>query len=108
MRPIRFSLSAVGVSAPIPLDIHIKPFSVSVNAALSGGTTATYNFQHTYDNVFSPTFDPATADWNNSPTVTDDDTQVAYTLPVTAVRLNVSTITGTTVNVTIVQAGLPG
>lgn len=109
MRPIRLSVSSQTSSNWIPLDIHIKPFNIGIGVALSAGSTMTYQIEHTYDDVFSPSFNPATAEYLvNSAGAKSADFDFNYAFPVTAVRLTVTSYTSGTATMTIVQAGLPG
>jgi hypothetical protein len=101
------SVTGIGVSNPIPLDNYISPFNVGFGAVVSA--TATFSIQHTFDDVFSPTYVPASGTWFNHPnftsaTATGDGN---YAFPVMAVRLNVTASTGT-VGLTLIQAGLVG
>jgi hypothetical protein len=101
------TVTGVGVSAPTPLDHYISPFNVGFGAVVSG--TATYNIQHTFDDVFSPTYVPASGTWFNHPnftsaTATGDGN---YAFPVSAIRINITAGSGS-VNLTLIQAGLVG
>jgi len=101
------SVTGIGVSNPIPLDNYISPFNVGFGAVVSA--TATFSIQHTFDDVFSPTYVPASGTWFNHPNFTS---AIAtgdgnYAFPVMAVRLNVTASTGT-VSLTLIQAGLVG
>ena len=106
-RPVRVTLGAVAVSAPIPLNNYSTPFSVGVGCDISAGGSLTYSVEHTFDDPFSPTFNPATATWfqNTGLTAQTTDKDGNYTAPVTAVRLNVTAWTSGTVTMTVIQAG---
>lgn len=108
MRPIRLSLTAAGVSAPVITDHYRGPFNVGVGVTLSG--SATYSVEYTYDDVFSSAFNPATAQWfamSAFPAGTATSKDGAITTPVMAIRLNAATLTGT-LTMTVLQAGMPG
>lgn len=108
MRPVRVQLRSVDVTAPIPLDHYRSPFSVSINVMLLGNLT--YSVEHTYDNVFSPGFDVASAQWL-SPTALASkgaSAEGSYTAPVVAVRLNVTAYVSGSATMTVIQAGNPG
>ena len=101
------SVTGTGVSAPIALDHYISPFNIGFGAVVS--STATFSVQHTFDDIFSPTYVPASGTWFNHPnftsaTATGDGN---YAFPVTAVRLNVTASTGS-VSLTLIQAGQVG
>lgn len=109
MRRITAAVTGVGVSAPIPLDNYISPFNVGFGTVVSG--TGTYNIEHTFDNVFSPTYVPASGNWYTHTSFTGvaarGDGNYAY--PVTAVRINVLTSTASmSVSATFIQAGQVG
>jgi hypothetical protein len=70
----------------------------------------TYSVEHTYDNVFSPGFDVASAQWL-SPTALASkgaSAEGSYTAPVVAVRLNVTAYVSGSATMTVIQAGNPG
>lgn len=106
MRPIRVVVTGVDVSAPIPMDYVASIFNVGVGCVISA--TATYTVEHTFDDVWSPTFNPATATWfpNSGLTAKAANTDGNYAFAVTAIRLNVAASTGT-VTMTLVQSA-PG
>ena len=110
MRPIRVTVGSATSSAPIPLDHYQHPFNVGVAVVLSAGATLTYTVEHTFDDVFDKGFDPATASWfaNSGLTAKTASLDGNYAFPVTAVRLRVSSYTGGTATMTLIQAGTPG
>lgn len=105
-RPIRKTLSAAGVTPPIPLDIY-QDSATSVSVVLAPASTLTYTVEHTYDDVFAPTFTPASATWFPNVDLNADTTngQTNYIAPVTAVRLNVTAFTSGSATITVIQAG---
>lgn len=108
MRPIRVTLTAPGVSAPIILDHYRAPFSVGIGVTKSGDIL--YSVEYTYDDVFSSAFNPATASWfamSAFPASTAVSKDGTISSPVMAVRINVASITGS-VTMTVLQAGMPG
>ena len=106
-RPVRVSLGAVGVSAPIPLNNYSTPFNVGIGCDLSAGGSATYTVQYTYDDVFASNFVPASAAWFDLTGITAQtaDKDGSIISPVTAVRLNVTVWGAGTVTMTVIQAG---
>jgi hypothetical protein len=95
MRPIRLTITGVGISLPQPMDARRNPFSVGMGVTASG--TVTYSVQHTFDDVQAPAYNPATGNWFNhvslvAATASGDG---AYQFPITALRLNVTAGTGT-------------
>jgi hypothetical protein len=115
MRPVRVTLSAVGVSTPIILDTYRNPFNVGIGVTVSGGSTLSFTAQVTYDDVFSNTFNPSTAQWF---AVSGLNAQGAsanglVSSPVTAIRLSVAdplpsgSFSGSA-TMTVIQAGMPG
>jgi hypothetical protein len=107
MRGITKTVTGVGVSAPIPLDNYISPFNVGFGVVVSGGATVSYTIQHTFDDVFSPTFSAATATWFPHEDLVSQSTNQDgnYAFPITAMRLNVGTSNGA-VTITAIQAGI--
>lgn len=107
MRPVTVSVTGVGASAVIPIDQYQGPTSIGLGAVIGAGCTATV--QHTFDDVFSSTFNPATAKWFDHPTmaamVADEDGN--YSFPPRGVRLN-QTAGANTSTLTLVQAGAVG
>lgn len=109
MRPIRVTVSSATTSNVIPLDQYISPFNIGLGISLSAGASLTYTVQHTLDDVYSPTFDPATARWFSHATLVDKTTSFDgnYAFPITAVRLNVTVYTSGSATMTVIQAGIP-
>lgn len=106
-RPVRVSVSGVGVSNPIPLNNYGDPFNVGFGVKLSVGATLTYTVEHTFDDVFASGFDPTSAVWYSNATVVAQTTNKDgnYAFPVTAIRLNVTAWTAGTATLTSIQAG---
>lgn len=108
MRPIRVTVSSQAASAVIPLDQYISPFNVGLSVNLSAGATLTYTVQHTFDDVFAPGFDPASATWYNHASLFDKTASAEgnYVLPATAIRLNVTAYTDGAATMNVLQAGI--
>jgi len=108
MRPIRVSVGSATTSAAIPLDQYISPFNVGLAVTLSAGAGLTYKVQYTFDDVFAPTFSPATATWFDHATITGKTASFDgnFAFPVTACRLNVTPYTSGTATLNVIQAGL--
>ncbi len=99
------STSGVSVSDIAGLCHYIAPFSVSVFATVTG--TATFSLEYTCDNIQAAAFNPATANWQEHPQMTDATISgfVEFTAFTTAVRLNQSAGAGS-VAAKVTQAGL--
>lgn len=106
-RPVRVTLGAVAVSAPIPLNNYSTPFNVGIGCDISAGGSLTYTVEHTFDDVFAATFNPATATWfpTTGLSAQTTDQNGNYSAPVVACRLNVTAWTSGTVTMTVIQAG---
>jgi len=106
-RPIRVTVGSQTVSAPIPLDTYADPFNVGLAVVMSAGASLTYTVQHTFDDVFAKTFDPATATWFSHATLVTKtaSSDGNYAFPVTATRLNVTIWASGTATLTVIQAG---
>lgn len=109
MRPMTATTSGVSTSNVIPFDYLRNGFSVGIGCVVTG--TVTYTIQHTFDNVQSPTYTPASGTWFNH----DDAALVNATanangnfaFPITAARVNQTAGSGS-VSVKFIQAGLLG
>jgi hypothetical protein len=105
----RVTVSSVTTSPVIPLNVYADPFNVGLGVKIlpAGNSGTTYTVQHTFDNVQSPSFDPATATWYSNSTIVDKivNSDGNYAWPVTAIRLNVTTITSGSVTLTAIQSG---
>ena len=106
MRPTTVTVSGTGVSTPIPMDHTANQFSVAIGCKISA--TATYTVEHTFDDVWSPTFVPASATWypNSGLTAKTANADGNYAFPVMAVRLNVTASTGSA-TMTVIQSNSP-
>lgn len=105
-RPVRVTTSGVAVSAPVPFDVNRDFFNVGIVADVTG--TATYTVEYTADDVWEPTFNPATALWfpvGVSMTGATTDQALAFAIPCTAIRLN-QTVGAGSVTMTVIQAGI--
>jgi hypothetical protein len=102
-------LTAAGESIPIILDTYRSPFNVGIGVTVGG--TASYQVDVTYDDVFSSTFNPATAQWfavSGMPAGTAASANAQITTPVTAVRLKAASVATAPLTMTVIQAGMPG
>lgn len=108
MRPVTITVSSLGASVPVPLSLGNTPFNIGLGAALSVGANLTYKVQHTFDNVYSPTFNAATATWYDHATLTGKTASADgnYAFPVMAIRLNVTAYVSGSVTLSILSAGL--
>lgn len=109
MRPITVSADRAGtVTSPvIPIDQYLGPTNIGLAVRVTG--TVTYSVQHTFDDVFDPSFNPATATWFNHPTLSalTANADGNYAAPPRGVRLNLTAGTGSA-NMTLVQSGATG
>lgn len=107
MRPVTVVVTGIGVSAPVPMDVNQNPFNAGIGCKISA--TATYTVEHTFDDVWSPTFVPASATWfpNSGLTAKAANADGNYAFGVRAIRLNVAASTGT-VTMTVVQSAQAG
>ena len=98
MRPSTISQTGVGYSNPFPLDYVAPTFQVALHATVDGGVV--YSIEHTLDNILAG--EPAS--WSEHDAMKDLSvvSDGNYFFPVTAIRINVKSGTGT-VNLRIVQ-----
>lgn len=105
MRRVTLTQTGTGSSAVDVPDQYIAPFAIGIGVKVTG--TVTYTVQHTFDDVFLPTFDPAAATWFDHPSLTAQTTNKDsnYAFPVAGIRLTVSAGSGTATAV-LLQAGI--
>lgn len=90
MRPKSKTQTGVGTTAPIPIDWRKKDFQLALQTIVTG--TATYNIEHTLDNVYTV----ASPNWlpNNTLQNLSVSADGNYAFPVFAIRINVTSGTG--------------
>lgn len=105
MKPINVSQTGAGSTDPIPLNLNINPFNVSMAVVVTG--TVNYTVQYTLDDVWASSYNPATGTWfNHASLVTDTANETGnFAFPVAAVRLTVNSGAGTAA-MTVIQAGI--
>jgi hypothetical protein len=105
MKPITVSKTASGSTSTIPLNVNINPFNVGIAVVVSG--TVNYTVQYTFDNVWSSTYDSATATWfDHASLLTKTGNETGnFAFPVAGMRLTVNSGSGTA-TMTVIQAGL--
>lgn len=96
--PARFTYTATGAQPYINLDWFKIPFNVSATAILVGGATATFGVEYTVDDVTQINNAASNLNWLPvtgalAPGATASGT-ATIDFPVTAVRLNITAITG--------------
>jgi hypothetical protein len=108
-RPVRRTLSSATSTPPIPLDIHLGSFVITMNVVLSPGASLTYSVEFTTDPVLvEGILNEASVNWFP---VSGLDAKTASAqgnlmAPVTAVRLRVSAFTSGSATLAVIQAGL--
>ena len=105
MRRIVLTAASSTDSAVSPMNLNTSPFNVGFGITVTG--TINYTVQHTFDDVFSPSFDPTTAVWFDHPTIASQSTNKDgnYAFPVSGIRLKNNSGGGTAV-LTLIQAGI--
>jgi hypothetical protein len=108
MRLQSVSLSSVGSSPPILLDHYITAFSVGFGVEVSGSGGIVFTVQHTFDNPLTTA--AANLVWFNHNTVVNQSATIDgnYAFPVAAIRLNVTSASGSTATLVGLQAGMGG
>lgn len=100
-------VNGLGNGRALPLDYLTAPANFSLAVIVTG--TVTYTVQHTFDNVFAPTFTEAGATWFDHDTAalvganTNQDGNYAF--PPTATRIQITAGTGSVVY-NVIQAGV--
>jgi hypothetical protein len=109
MRPVTVSTSGNGTStAPVPLDVYLNPFNVTMQCIVTG--VATYTVEWTNDDIWAAGWNPATANWFPAAAnlVGATTSQVGtLTSPVTAVRCRQTAGAGS-VQMRVTQSGAVG
>src|SRR5262252_6474750 len=94
MRPVYITQAGTGASTPLPVNWRQDPVNIGIGCVITSGT-ATYNVEHTFDDITVG----APTNWfpniNISGATTNKDANYAF--PIRAVRLNVTAGTGTVV-----------
>jgi hypothetical protein len=105
MRRIVLSKTGAGGSQVSPMNLNTSPFNIGFAVIVTG--TANYTVQHTFDDVFSPTFDASTATWFDHPTIATlaANADGNYAFPVAGIRLFVNS-GGGTATLVLLQAGI--
>ena len=105
MKPITVSQTGAGSTGTIPLNVNVNPFNIGIAVVVSG--TVNYTVQYTFDNVWSATYNSATATWfDHASLATETTSQTGnFAFPVAGMRLTVNSGSGTA-TMTVIQAGL--
>jgi hypothetical protein len=105
MRPVTVSQTGAGSTVVVPPDIYVSPCNIALGVVVTG--TVNYTVQHTFDDVFAPTFTPGSAIWFNHPTLAAQTANADsnYAFPPRGIRLTVNSGSGTAA-LTIVQSGV--
>jgi hypothetical protein len=103
MRPVTLSQTGVGNSVPVPVDIYLDPFNITIAVEVTG--TVTYSVVWTTDDVWNTP--PGSLNYYAGPAnLQAATTNQVGTLdsPVTAIQLQVTAGTGTA-TMRVLQAG---
>ena len=105
MRAIVLTASGGTASSVAAMNLNATPFAVGFGVAVTGSVT--YTVQHTFDDVYAPTFNPATATWYPHATVAAATASADgnYAFPVRGIRVNATAGTGSVI-ATLLQAGI--
>ena len=107
MTVIKLTQTDPGSSTFMVPDYFIAPFNIGLQANITAGTP-TYTVQFTLDDTQADDFNPATAQWNPAPSPfasATADQAGSFTIPCRGIRLNITTATAGTVELTLCQAG---
>lgn len=105
MRAIVLTATGVAATPVAATNLNISPFHIGFGVVVTG--TTTYTVQHTFDDVYAPGFNPATATWFSHATVVAATANADgnYAFPVRGIRVNLTAGTGSVV-ATLLQAGI--
>lgn len=87
-------------------NLHVTPFNIGLGATVVSGAP-TYRVEHTFDAVFEPGFNPATAVWfphASMGSIVNQNADGNYAFPIQGLRVRVLSGTGT-VQLVVLQAG---
>lgn len=109
MRRQDITVSSLTASVPVPVNFQAQVFNIGVGCVLSPGASLTYTVQHTFDDIWSPTYNPATGTWFDHSVLVNKTANAdsTYTSPVSAIRVNVTAYTSGSVTVTLLQSSGP-
>lgn len=102
--PFRQTITSTGEADPWYANYRSGPFNTSIAVVVPAGTTANYSVEYTFDELFDN--DPSACDWLVDPQFPLGTTASAvgnYIVPVGGVRVNVASISGGPIRVTILQ-----
>ena len=94
-----------GASTVYVVDTFKNPVNIGLGCVITAGSP-TYTVEHTFDDVYAPTFDPATATWfaNSGLTSKSANDNGNYAYPINGIRVRVVSGSGT-VKLYVLQAG---
>lgn len=109
MRPITVTVPAgASNSNVITLDHYISPFNVSLAVTTADATNLSFIVQTTYDDVWSSSFDPDSANWFTATmSASNASATGGLSYPVMGVRLQVASADAES-TLTVIQAGQVG
>ena len=107
MRPVTVTQTGVGSTQVVPIDIY-QTTAIALGVTITAPVTDAL-VQHTFDDVFAPTFNPATATWFAHETLVglSANADGNYTQPPRGIRMTIVAGTGSA-RLQIVQAGVMG
>jgi len=99
MKPSLFTLTTTGTAATWIANRDIQTININVSVTLTGGTTS-YTLEHCYN------LGAATPRWFTNGSAKTASAEVTYVVPVEAIRINVSALSGGNLEVNYLQAGV--
>jgi hypothetical protein len=101
MQPVQITYTTTGAKDPIALDWRVTPFNVAYNVVKNtGGGTLSATVQVTMDDIMDPNVTPA---WIDVGVALTASALAALTTLAQAIRLNIATLSGTTVTFKLLQ-----
>jgi len=99
MKPSLFTLTTTGTAATWIANRDIQTININVSVTLTAGTTS-YTLEHCYN------LGAATPRWFTNGSAKTASAEVTYVVPVEAIRINVSALSGGNLEVNYLQAGV--
>lgn len=106
-RPVYLSVTSTAAPSNVHRpNLHTTPFNIGLGAIVVSGTP-TYTVEHTFDDVFASTFNPATATWFPHAQLAAKVSTLDgnYAFPVQGIRVKMDSGSGE-VRLVLLQAGI--
>lgn len=104
MRRVKNTVSSQSAGSTLPVDWRESNFKLGMAVVLSVGAVLTFTVEHTFDDIQDASVTPTWFDTDGLTGLTTND-EGNIIIPVSAVRLNVTSHTSGEATITLLQAG---